>query len=113
MPASGVETRVVAWGLAANTFVIVVAQLFVIRWLDGRSRSRALGLVGLIIAVGENAFQASGGWWSGENPPKIGDWVVYRPSDGFSLVLCSREGNARILKDSSIRAVVADPDMVW
>ena len=23
------------------------------------------GKVGLIIAVGENAFQASGGWWSG------------------------------------------------
>ena len=48
---SGVETRVVAWGLAANTLVIVLAQLFVLRWLEGRSRSRALALVGLIIAT--------------------------------------------------------------
>ena len=30
---SHVSTRVVAFGLAANTFTIVVAQLFVLRWM--------------------------------------------------------------------------------
>jgi len=46
-----VSTRVIAWGLAANTLMIVVAQLFVITLLNGRSRSRALACVGGFIAV--------------------------------------------------------------
>ncbi len=46
----GVSTRVIAWGLAANTMTIVVAQLLVLRLLRGRSRSRALAAVGVVIA---------------------------------------------------------------
>jgi MFS family permease len=46
----GVSTRVIAWGLAANTMTIVAAQLLVLKRLRGRSRSRALAAVGLIIA---------------------------------------------------------------
>lgn len=46
-----VSTRVVAWGLAANTLTIVLAQLVVLRLLQGRSRSRALAVVGAVIAV--------------------------------------------------------------
>jgi len=48
---SHVTTRVVAWGLAANTLTIVLAQLFVLRWMKGRSRSRGLAVVGLLIAA--------------------------------------------------------------
>ena len=48
---SHVSTRIVAWGLAANTMTIVVAQLFVLRWMQGRSRSRGLAVVGLLMAV--------------------------------------------------------------
>lgn len=47
----GVSTSVVAWGLAANTFTIVLAQMFVLRRLEGRSRSRALAVVGAVIAL--------------------------------------------------------------
>ncbi len=59
-----VSTRVVAWGLAANTMTIVVAQLFVLRMLQGRSRSRALAGVGALIGVswlilGAGGFAAS------------------------------------------------------
>lgn len=46
-----VSVNVVAWGLAANTLTIVLAQMFVLRRLEGRSRSRALALVGAIIAL--------------------------------------------------------------
>jgi MFS family permease len=46
-----VSPTVIGWAFAANTFVIVVAQLFVVRWLDGRSRTRALAVVGLVFAT--------------------------------------------------------------
>jgi MFS family permease len=46
-----VTPRVIGWAFAANTFVIVVAQLFVVKWLDGRSRTRALAVVGLVFAT--------------------------------------------------------------
>ncbi|HEV7205357.1 MAG TPA: MFS transporter [Jatrophihabitans sp.] len=46
----GVSTKVIAWGLAANTLTIVVSQLFVLRRLRGRSRSTALATAATIIA---------------------------------------------------------------
>jgi MFS family permease len=51
MRVADVTPRVVGWALAANTLLIVGAQLFVLRWIEGRSRSRALALVGLVFAV--------------------------------------------------------------
>jgi MFS family permease len=48
---AGVEPRVIAWGLAANTVTIVLAQLFVLKALQGKSRSRALAVVGGFIAA--------------------------------------------------------------
>jgi MFS family permease len=46
-----VPPGIIGWALAANTLVIVGAQLFVLRWLEGRSRTRALAVVGLIFAT--------------------------------------------------------------
>lgn len=46
-----VSPRIIAWGLAANTVTIVLAQLYVLKRMDGRSRTGALALVGLIIAT--------------------------------------------------------------
>lgn len=47
----GVSPRVVGWALAANAFTIVLAQLFVLRVLEGRSRTRALAVVGVVFAA--------------------------------------------------------------
>lgn len=47
----GVDTKIVGYAFTANTIVIVVAQLFVIKQLQGRSRSRALAVVGGIFAL--------------------------------------------------------------
>jgi MFS family permease len=55
-----VGPRVVAWALAANTVTIVLAQLLVIRRLEGRSRSRALAVVGAIFAVAWLVLGAAG-----------------------------------------------------
>ena len=47
----GVSPRVVAFGYVGNTVVIVLGQLLVLRLVQGRSRSRLLGLVGLVWAA--------------------------------------------------------------
>jgi MFS family permease len=55
-----VAPRVIAWALAGNTLLIVVAQLLVLRWLDGRSRSTALAIAGVIFAASWLALAAAG-----------------------------------------------------
>jgi MFS family permease len=62
-----VSTRVVAWGLAANTMTIVLAQLFVLKRLHGRSRSHALAAVGAIIALAW-VILGLGGWGRSLSP---------------------------------------------
>lgn len=76
-----------------------------------RDEDRYQSKVGLVVAAGPDAFvDESGAWFTGVNV-KIGDWVWFRPSDGFNLtvnkVLC------RALKDTSIRGTIQHPDMVW
>ena len=46
-----VTPRVVAWALAANTVMIVLSQLVVIRRMEGRSRTGALAAVGGVFAA--------------------------------------------------------------
>ncbi len=76
-----------------------------------RDEDRYQSKVGLVVKTGPDAFvDDSGSWFNGVHV-KVGDWVWYRPSDGFNLtvnkVLC------RALKDTSIRGTIAHPDMVW
>ena len=47
----GLDPSVVAFAYVANTAVIVIAQLFVIKRIQGRSRTRLAGLVGVMWAV--------------------------------------------------------------
>ncbi|MEU6203192.1 MFS transporter [Micromonospora musae] len=55
-----VSPRVVAWALAANTVMIVLAQLVVIRRLEGRSRTGALAVVGAVFAAAWLILGAAG-----------------------------------------------------
>ncbi|MFJ8581838.1 MFS transporter [Micromonospora sp. NPDC093277] len=55
-----VTPRVVAWALAANTVMIVLSQLLVIRRMEGRSRTRGLAAVGAIFAVAWLVLGAAG-----------------------------------------------------
>ncbi|HET8681478.1 MAG TPA: hypothetical protein VFM54_06345 [Micromonosporaceae bacterium] len=43
--------RVIGWALAANTLTTVLAQLFVIGFLQDRSRTLALAEVGVLLAA--------------------------------------------------------------
>jgi co-chaperonin GroES (HSP10) len=67
------------------------------------------GKVCLIVKKGPQAFVDTAEWQFGDI--KEGDWVIFRPSDGWSItvngVLC------RWFNDTSVKGVVADPDLVW
>ncbi len=48
---SGLPARVVGWGFAANTLTIVLAQMYVLKLLKGRSRTYTLAAVAFIWAL--------------------------------------------------------------
>lgn len=66
--------------------------------------------VGLLVKKGPLAFEQDGNWFSGLEF-KENDWLVFRPSDGWSItvngVLC------RIFDDINIKGRVQHPDAVW
>ena len=66
--------------------------------------------VGLILKKGESAFEEDGTWFKNIKF-NDGDWVVFRPSDGWSItvngVLC------RILDDIHVKGRINTPDWVW
>jgi MFS family permease len=55
-----VAPRVLGWAFAGNTMLIVLAQLFVLRWLDGRSRSRALAIAASLFAASWTVLAVAG-----------------------------------------------------
>ncbi|GAA1748780.1 MFS transporter [Luedemannella helvata] len=57
---AGAPARAVGWALAANTLVIVLSQLFVLRWLEGRSRTRALAVAACIMGFSWLVLGAAG-----------------------------------------------------
>jgi co-chaperonin GroES (HSP10) len=76
-----------------------------------RDEDKYQGKVGLIIKKGNDAFiDQSGKWFKGVTLD-VGNWIVFRPSDGWQItvhgVLC------RILDDTDIRGRVPAPDAVW
>jgi len=56
----GVSTRALGFAFAANTAVIVLLQLFVLRWIEGYRRTRAIALMGVIWAVSWVCLGAAG-----------------------------------------------------
>jgi hypothetical protein len=85
--------------------------------------NRFQGVVGLLLAVGPNAFRFDGSYRlvdpeEGETiegyearrsslMPQIGDWVVYRPADGFEVAF--RRASCRIFRSESIKMIASDP----
>ncbi|NJP34923.1 MFS transporter [Micromonospora thermarum] len=55
-----VTPRIVAWALAGNTVMIVLAQLVVLRRLEGRSRTGSLAVVGAVFASAWLVLGAAG-----------------------------------------------------
>lgn len=75
-----------------------------------RDEDKWQGKVGLIVKLGANAFDDPKGVWFKDVDLKIGDWVIFRPSDGWNIVvngvLC------RILEDVVIRGKTDNPERI-
>ena len=71
--------------------------------------------VGLIIKMGSSAFEEDGDWFKGVKFA-LHDWVVFRPSDGWSITLKAKNGSevlCRIIDDVNVKGRVQQPDAVW
>ena len=85
-----------------------------------RDEDRFQSKAGLILKVGPTAFEdPTGNWFAGVDV-KVGDWIMFRASDGWQMTLCHRsKSNApinllcRLLDDTAVRARITDPNRVY
>lgn len=78
---------------------------------QSREEDKVQGKVGLVVKKGPAAFVDETSEWFKDISVELHDWVVFRPSDGWSItvnnVLC------RMIDDTAIRGKVDMPDRVW
>jgi co-chaperonin GroES (HSP10) len=76
-----------------------------------RDEDKYQGKVGLIIKKGADAFvDDTGKWFKGVNLD-VGDWIYFRPSDGWQITVHGQL--CRILDDTDVRGRTPQPDTVW
>lgn len=72
------------------------------------------GKVGLVLKTGPYPPDAEDNKFFDGKAPQVGDWVVFRASDGISFGLLDKKGDCRFLKDRrSIWMTIPDPEFVW
>jgi co-chaperonin GroES (HSP10) len=69
------------------------------------------GKTGLVVKLGPTAFMDDGAVKFHGQKVAVGDWVVFRPSDGWKLLVNGRE--VRVLQDVFLKAKIASPDLVF
>ena len=83
----------------------------IIMTTKSRDEDRYQSKVGLVLKAGPSAFVDEDQKWFSGLDLKVGDWVVFRPSDGWNVtvngVLC------RMFDDTAVRARVPHPDSVY
>lgn len=82
------------------------------------AEDRFQGKAGLVLKVGPVAFQDDSNAKFGGVTIKPGDWVMYRPSDGFEFFIRDRrksnEGlSCRLIEDVFIRGRTTDPSLIY
>lgn len=82
-----------------------------------RDEDKIQGKVGLVIKNGPQAFvDVENKWFSGISVA-VGDWIYFRPSDGWSITFknpkTGEDTLCRIIDDVDVRGRVDRPDRVW
>jgi co-chaperonin GroES (HSP10) len=67
--------------------------------------------IGLLLAAGPMAFKDPDGVWFQGLEFKVGDWLLFRPSDGYNVTV-SKEP-CRLLIDTNIKGRVSHPDLIY
>ena len=79
-----------------------------------RDEDRYQGKVGLVIKKGPMAFVDEENKWFGGATVDVGDWIVFRPSDGWQMTLNNTDKVlCRVIDDVHVRARIAHPDQIW
>jgi co-chaperonin GroES (HSP10) len=73
--------------------------------------------IGLVLKVGPTAFDydpTDDQWGFQFLDVREGDWIIFRPSEGWALDLKGNETvRCRMLADTAIKGKVLNPDRVW
>lgn len=72
------------------------------------------GKVGLIIKMGPDAFEDTQDYvfnFGESGKPKVGDWVVFKVGDAWSLNI--KEFPCRYIRDAGIKMVIDDPGVIF
>jgi co-chaperonin GroES (HSP10) len=81
-----------------------------------RDEDKWQGKVGLVVKMGPSAFVDEDGKWFKGMKIKTHDWLVARPSDGWSLTYNNRETGedvlCRLMDDFVFQGRVSHPDSV-
>lgn len=81
---------------------------------DGtRDEDKHQGKVGLVIGLGPMAYQDDEQTQFHGQKVEIGDWVVFRPSEGWQMTLTENQVLCRMLTEGNIRMKIPSPDGVW
>lgn len=82
-----------------------------------RDEDKWQGKVGLVLKKGPSAFVDESNQWFKNMKVEVGDWVVSRPSDGWSLTYNNRETGdevlCRLIDDTFIRSTIPHPDSIF
>lgn len=80
---------------------------------DGvRKEDQFQGKVGLVLKKGPDAF-VSDGRYTFKDTVEVGDWILFKVSDGWPITLNTANGLCRMIDDVDVRGRVAEPDKVW
>jgi co-chaperonin GroES (HSP10) len=69
------------------------------------------GKVGLIVAIGPQAYEDDDTYKFHGTKNKVGDWVWFRPADGMGCEV--NEVFCRVLRERDIIGKVDHPDQIW
>jgi co-chaperonin GroES (HSP10) len=76
-----------------------------------RDEDKFQSKMGLVVKIGPDAFDDVTGKWFKGLTVKEGDWLILRPSDGWSItvngVLC------RLIEDVNVKGRHPNPDKIW
>jgi co-chaperonin GroES (HSP10) len=76
-----------------------------------RNEDKYQGKVGLVLKKGPLAFVDDEETWFKDVEINEGDWIFFRPSDGWQMNVHGVD--CRVLRDIDIRGTIKEPDQVW